>query len=716
MRLNDAKPWAAVLMAALVAGILAGAQAESPAQRSAEDLYQAALLKKEAEGDLAGAIRIFRDVVAKHRDRRDIAAKAQLQIGLCQQKLGNDEAEKAFRTVIDDYPEQGEAVREAREKLAVLLRARALAEESREFRIRQVWAGPEADNMGSISPDGRLLSFTDWTTGDLAVRDLAAGTNRRLTDKGSWQQSMEFAMFSRWAPDGRRLVYQWYGKDEIFELRVLDVKAPDSRSLYRVEAKGDCVQASDWSPDGKRIAALIFDGRGPYSGDQIRLALVSADSGAVEILKPRFETSAANPMPWGFVFSPDGKYIAYDASRPDDRSGKRDVFLLPVDGGAEIAVVEHPALDGVVDWTPGGEGLLFLSDRTGSQDIWFLRLAGGKPQGVPQRVKSGVGLIDAMGITSAGDLFYGLRGGATDVYRMDIDPEAGQALGPAEKVVLKNEGHNASPAYSPDGSLLAYISTPGMPVIQPRQTLGIIRPETGEMRELSPDLARFGSPRWAPDGRSLSVAGTDHDNRAGVFRVDAQTGAVSPIVRLDSGFEVHSQRWTPDGRRLLYTAGARPWKAAAVFVHDFETGRDEKLAGSPDDAFNIDISPDGRSLVLVNRMGRRSVRIMPSAGGEAREVFGYEPTGNFVISPAWSKDGRFVVFAVQREPFELMWDLYSLPVNGGEPRRIELGMGHPRHLSAHPDGRRLAFSSMGSNPAQNQVWVMENYLPPAEKR
>ena len=41
--------------------------------------------------------------------------------------------------------------------------------------VRQVWATPDSDNSGGPSPDGRYLSFTDWTTGDVSVRDLVTG-------------------------------------------------------------------------------------------------------------------------------------------------------------------------------------------------------------------------------------------------------------------------------------------------------------------------------------------------------------------------------------------------------------------------------------------------------------------------------------------------------------------------------------------------------------
>lgn len=50
---------------------------------------------------------------------------------------------------------------------------------------------------GEISPDGRYLSFWDWRTGDLAVRDLQTGQDRRLTSEGT--EGKEGAAVSQWA-------------------------------------------------------------------------------------------------------------------------------------------------------------------------------------------------------------------------------------------------------------------------------------------------------------------------------------------------------------------------------------------------------------------------------------------------------------------------------------------------------------------------------------
>jgi Tol biopolymer transport system component len=705
----------AVLAAALVVGMLAaGHPSPAPFQQSAEELYQAALLKKEAEGDLGGAIKLFQDIIAKFPDTRDVAAKAQLQIGICHEKLGTREAEKAFQKVIDNYPEQSEAVREAKGKLSLLLRARALVKTGdSELRLRQVWGGPLVDIMGAVSPDGRYLSFVDWISGDLAIRDLNSGTNRRLTNKGSWQQSPEFAMFSKWAPDSRRIAYQWYNENETFELRVIDIEDPTSHILYQPSKKSEYIQPFDWTPDGKSILAGFYVEADQKEQMKGGLGLISVEEGSVRILKTQIGGHSGIPREWGFAFSPDGKYIAYDSSQEDKGNEKRDIYLLSADENTEIPLIEHPADDTVLDWTPGGEGLLFLSDRTGTQDAWFLRFAGGKPQGNPLLVKSGVGGMAAifpMGITSQCALFYGIQGGGTDIYEVGIDPETGKIKSPAKKTVLIQEGHNAYPDYSPDGKLLAYIFNPRMPIVDPEQTLRIISPEGGQIRELRPDLRKFGYPQWAPDGRAISVEGEDKDDRKGIYRVDIETGGVVPIVRIDEALEVYSHRWSKDGKLMFYSTGEEAGKTGTIFVHNFETGRDERLSGSPSEAQWIDISPDGKWLALINRAEKRIIKIMPTSGGEPRDIYSFTEGRNRPITPAWSADGRYIYFSRLQLP-EGLWDLYRVSADGGAPQKIDLTMAQIRHLSVHPDGQRIAFSSQGTNPAESQVWVMENFLP-----
>ncbi len=682
-------------------------------QQTTAEMFEKALYLEEAQGDLQKAIDIYKKILAEHPGDREVAAKAQLHIGLCYEKLGLGEAQKAFQKVVENYPEQSEAVRVAREKLSVLTRAQALIEKGRkELTVRQVWSGAGVDILGAVSPDGRYLSFVDWLTGDLAIRDLASGTNRRLTNKGTWQQSPEFALFSAWSPDSRKIVYQWYTRDGIYELRVFDILDSAARTVYQSRGKSEYVQPFDWSPDGQSILAAIYTVKDSSVERMVQLTLIPVDGGPVKVLKTQSDVNSS--AVWGFVFSPDGKYIAYDIQQRD-KTERRDIFLLSAEGNAETQLIRHPANDTVIGWMPDAEGLLFVSDRTGTQDVWFVRVAGGQPHGDPQLVKPGVGPIEPMGITAGGALFYGLRGGGTDVYEVGIDPQTGKIVSQAKKAVLLNEGHNAYPDYSPDGKLLAYISisAQSIPTSQSQKFLGILSLETGQIRELRPELAAFGYPRWAPNGRSISVEGSGIDGRKGIYRVDIQSIEVIPIVLIDKGDEIYSHRWSKDGKSMFYSTGDKAGKTGSIFVYNFQTGQNERIAGSPSNAQWFDISPDGKWLALINRDDQRVISIMPVTGGEPREIYRFEQPGNFVITPAWSADGRYIYFSKLQKPQGEgnEWDLYRVSVERGEAQNLGLSMAQLRHYSLHPDRQRLAFSSMGANPEQSQVWVMENFLP-----
>ena len=701
------------IVLAVIVAILALAMSGS-GQQSAEQLFKTGLYEEEVGGDLQKAIGIYQDLLKRFPASREAAAKAQLHIGVCYEKLGGREAEKAFQKVIDNYPDQAEMVRQAKDRIALLGGSRTVAgPDETSFKLRQVWAGPGVDTCGAVSPDGRYLSFIDWGTGDLAIRELATGANRRLTDKGSWAQSPEFALFSRWSADGQYIVYQWYTKDETYELRIVDIKNSRSRTLLQSQGKNVYVHPFDWSPNGKSVLAGVYRMIDGSVQGVFQLSLISVDDGSVNVLKTQQGIDPAVPKVWGFAFSPDGKYIAYDVMQEEKAY---DIFLIPTDGGAEVPLIDHPAVDQGIDWTPDGQGLLFTSDRTGTQDVWLIRVAGGKPQGDPQLLKSGVGRIEPMGITSGGGLYYGLAGGATDVYEVGIDPRTGKIVSPVKRTVLLFEGHNECPDFSPDGKQLAYMSVPGMPTVRPRRVLNILSLESGQVRELNPKLVAYNYPRWAPDGRSISVEGIRPDTQiGGIYGVDVQTAAVTPIVQAPKGTMVFSHRRARDGRSIYYTLGDRDEKACSVLVRDLESGRDDKLAGAPENAHDIDISRDGRWLALMNRRGTKKIWIMPATGGEPREIYAFEQEGSRVMTPAWSADGRYVYFSkLQKSPGALL-DLYRVSVEDGKAEKLDLAMTRLRHISVHPDGQRIAFSSMGANPDQSQIWVMENFLPSGKK-
>ena len=110
---------------------------------------------------------------------------------------------------------------------------------------------------GAISSDGRFLSYTDWSTGDLVLQDLKTGEKRHLTNKGSWEQSSEFAEWEQAiSPDGKQVAYAWHIERDLCDLRIIGLDGSEPRIIYRNEEIA-CIQVQDWSPDGQHILATL---------------------------------------------------------------------------------------------------------------------------------------------------------------------------------------------------------------------------------------------------------------------------------------------------------------------------------------------------------------------------------------------------------------------------------------------------------------------------
>jgi Tol biopolymer transport system component len=201
-----------------------------------------------------------------------------------------------------------------------------------------------------------------------------------------------------------------------------------------------------------------------------------------------------------------------------------------------------------------------------------------------------------------------------------------------------------------------------------------------------------------------------------MYKIDIQTGEATTIdPPFDRSLSLRDGPvWAKDGKRFFYTAGLRSEEKRYIHTYDLETGKNERLPGSPGDACFIAISPDGKWLAFVNEQGKKVLRIMPSSGGEPREIHSYEHKDT-VITPAWSADGSHIYIPKLRDPKGNIWDLYRVSRDGGNAEKIDLGMYWVRYLTVHPDGRHLAFSSAGANPLEMQVWVMENFLPAGKK-
>jgi len=685
-----------VLSAATLWGI-------SQRNEQAELLLEQAQQKELVDGQLESAIAIYKDVLARFSKNRAAGAKALVQMGRCYEKLGKDEARKAYERVLQDYGDQGAAAEQARMRLAALRKPGGGASE---LVTRKVWSGPYVDIEAAVSSDGRHLSYTDLETGDLAVRDLETGTSRRLTKAGLWE---EYAEYSAISPDGKQVAYGWSNKDESCDLRLIGLDGSKPRILYG-NRHLDWIQPAEWSPDGKQILATFFGKDGTN-----QIVLVSAADGSVRVLKELGWRMPAKP-----AISPDGYFIAYD-SCPQEGSPNRDIYLLSIDGKQESALIEHPANDLCPVWTPDGKRILFVSDRTGSVGAWVIQVADGKPRGPAELVKQDFGKrILPMGFTREGSLYYGLETGMMDVYTASLDFKTGKLLAAPKKATERFVGSNSKPDWSPDGRYLAYISQRG-PLWEGSFVVCIRSLETGEERDLSPRLSYIFTLRWSPDGRSILLSARSTKNRFGLFLLDIESGNVTPVVLNREGVQVGwtGPTWSPDGKAIFYVrqeSGNR--RASIIVARDLETGQERevyRLSAGTSIVHGSSVSPDGKWVGFRSfdqQTGVVALQVVSTSGGVSRELVRLEKSENIPgFTPLeWTADARQLLFSKgPTGPQDLTFEIWRVSMDGGKPQRLDLPANGFRDLRIHPDGQRIAFSA--GQPTTAEVWVMENFLP-----
>lgn len=569
--------------------------------------------------------------------------------------------------------------------------------QSRGITARQLWTGPAVDISGAPLPDGTSLSFTDWDTGNLALRDLATGAARPLTNKGTWSDSSEFAMFSVPSPDGRQVAYAWFDGNLGWELRVVALDGTPARVIYAHPEVG-YLQPAGWTPDGRGVVAILT-----RRDNTTQIAIVSAEDQSARVVKTldwRYPAKAS--------VSPDGRFLAYDLP-PGERAPQRDIFLMAADGSGETPLVRHPANDFLPTWSPDGSQVVFVSDRAGTLGLWTIRVDAGRPRGAPEPLKTDIGRVSALAFTRDGSLYYGLETDMTDVYVAAVDVAAGLVLDPPAPATHRYVGSNSSGDWSPDGRRLVYVSQrsprPGFGAAIVVQDIA-----TGEERELALGLHlnRLGRPRWSPDGRQLVVLARGA-GQLGLYGLDPDTGADRLLVPLDPAAYRGAPVWSADGKALFYTHPDR--EGLALRRHDLETGEGKVLYRS--NAHNLAPSPDGRWLTFTMATGAADkvenvLMLLPLDGGDPRELMRVTQPDMFRLDGVvWTGDGRhlLVVHGDAGGP----GSLWRLPIDGGTPQPLGVTMeGLNVGLRLHPDGRRIAFTS---GERKSELWVLENLLP-----
>ena len=682
--------------------------------RQADDpgvLLRAAIEKEEVEGDLQGAIALYKEIIASYGTSRAVAAKAQLHIGHCYQKLGLKQAQDAYQQVVDEFPEQKEAVKVAREKLKLLRQMETMAQSNRrDFRMSKVMEG-----LGKVSPDGRFIASPNWRTGNISIYEINSGKKREIDLGGNTEgPSPEFIGFLAWSPDGKALAYSW-STNMHDDLRVIDLAGGDPRILYRSDDINYIVPV-DWSPDGKSI---LIAGSGKATRGSP--AIFSIKEKTLDLIEMGYEADMGyedqnRKIDDSVGFSPDGKYILFTVVQLSER-GRKDILLYSLSDKKTISLIESPANDIAMGWTADGKYLIYTSDRTGTVDLWMSEIAAAKTIGDPILIKKNIGSIKSAGVSPDGALFYVLRTGFVDVQVTEVDIEKGESLSEPFRVDKLYKGENTWPKWSPDGKQLLYVSERSKtPQRAGSQVLCIYTLETKELKELKPTLKDIRHGIWAPDGKSLLVVGGENDNH-GLHKVDTTTGHTSLVYKYDDGTWVFSPAYTKNGKKVYFRSlkwhhlySERYYKISS---YDMETQKVETLfTTTPETAaylYELALSPDESRISFFTQSLKpicTILYIMSSQGGEPREIIRYS-LPDTIVRHCWTPDGQNLILAIGNWKTGVT-KLYKVSIDSGQTHYLGLEANFLHSFSLHQDGKHLAFSS---GKSAWEIWMVENFLP-----
>ncbi|MFZ3135885.1 MAG: tetratricopeptide repeat protein [Thermodesulfovibrionales bacterium] len=679
-------------------------------QQTAGELFEKALYVEEGQGDLQKAIGLYQDIVKRFPENREIAAKALLHIGLCHEKLGSLEAQKAYQRLIADYPGQKEEVALAKERLAGLAKITEPAPRKPNFRkIRTPFSIPRYSG-GCLSPDGKRLAFGSqnfiWTVPiqGKVDPDLAGEPNKLPGTAGTLGQGLTWSGDGQWIAFSR--AFHQVGGGEIKfnpEEAYIDVISSSGGEPRRiaipqwVASLGATFRELGLSPDGKTAA---FD-----SGGQLFTA--SVETGTIKQV-----TKDGGMVP---SYSPDGTKIAYltplimQGNPPLPRN---DLWVIPAAGGDPVKVSgDLPELIRGSTWSPDGRMIAYLRHNTSTKPTTSeVRIAllsdGGRPVATPVRIKLPYFSRDRMtGWTPDNKIGLLLEMPPHDyVYTVPV-------LGGKASQVSPLDGFAQNPQWSPDGKRiyfrwedgrLAFVPSEGgelsiHPALKGALSSGFFIPYPG------------GGCSVSPDGKSVVFSAGTVSAGPEIWTIPVEEGEPKKIT---SGNGPRFPCWSPDGRWIAYLGSeviADNKNITTIFKVRAEGGEAKKITTeSANVAWAcLDWSPDGKSMAFFSKEADAlagTLNVMQLERGEPRVICQVQDVSQ-ESDLSWSPDGKKIAFVSQGK-------IWVVPAEGGEPVEVKTDVDADAiNLDWSPDGRKIAFTGRSSgNYGNKEFWFMEDFL------
>jgi len=240
----------------------------------------------------------------------------------------------------------------------------------------QLTAFTDSDSFQSAwSPSGKQIAFARAVYSGVFVTRAAIYTmnadgrgKRSLTPKGVNGEPS-------WSPDGKQIVFSTLDFGHEATISVMSASGGHVRKLLTtpLPCKGFCaiqLGSATFSPDGMRIAFIWVK--------TLRAAIftMSAGGGDLKQVTPWSADRVADKIDW----SPDGSRIAYSSPGIGDVAGvSSNVFTVRTDGTGLVELTKSrggKVNNGLDSWSPDGKKIAFVSNRSGTYEIYVMNADG----------------------------------------------------------------------------------------------------------------------------------------------------------------------------------------------------------------------------------------------------------------------------------------------------------------------------------------------------
>ncbi len=207
-----------------------------------------------------------------------------------------------------------------------------------------------------------------------------------------------------------------------------------------------------------------------------------------------------------------------------------------------------------------------------------------------------------------------------------------------EQIILNAPQPLMSPAWSPDGKQLAYVSFESG-----RSAIYVQNVETAKRTRVASYKGINSAPAWSPDGTKLAFT-TSKNGNADIYMLDLDSRKLTPIT---SSRAIDTEAaWSPDGSSIVFTSdrGGSPQIYQIAIGPSGSTGKARRLTYEGSYNARASFSADGRKLVMVHRSGGRYQIAAMELKGSQLTIIADTRLGE---SPSFSPNGDMVLYATE---------------------------------------------------------------------